>query len=74
MLGGYAFDVLTLITRKKMSISSIRVKKFVATTQFNAKKVHSKFEAPFTLEEGLDTTIEHEFILKKKDEVLFFSE
>ena len=52
----------------------MRVKKFCATTQFNANKVHSVFKAPYTLEEGLNNTLEHEFIDPQKDDILFFSE
>ncbi len=74
MLGGYGFDILAFLTRKKLSISSVRVKKFCATTQFNADKVHSVFKAPYTLEEGLNKTLEHEFIHPQKDDILFFSE
>ena len=74
MLGGYGFDILAFLTRKKLSISSVRVKKFCATTQFNADKVHSVFNAPYTLEEGLNKTLEHEFIHQQKDDILFFSE
>jgi GlcNAc-P-P-Und epimerase len=74
MLGGYGFDLLSLITRKKFSVSSVRVKKFCATTQFNSTKAHSNFKAPYSLKEGLDLTLEHEFINPKEDEVLFYSE
>lgn len=74
MLGGYGFDILAFLTRKKLSISSVRVKKFCATTQFNADKVHSVFNAPYTLKEGLNKTLEHEFIHPQKDDILFFSE
>ena len=74
MIGGYGFDLLGLITRRKLSISSVRVKKFSATTQFDASKVNSSFEAPYTLEQGLDATLEHEFINPKEDEILFYSE
>jgi GlcNAc-P-P-Und epimerase len=74
MLGGYCFDLLGLITKKKFSISSIRVKKFCATTQFDASKVNSAFEAPYKLEDALSATLEHEFINPKEDEVLFYSE
>ncbi|PWL30938.1 NAD-dependent epimerase/dehydratase family protein [uncultured Roseivirga sp.] len=74
MLGGYAFDFLAFFRKKKTSISSVRVKKFCATTQFDARKVHSTFSAPFTLQEGLERTLEHEFINPQKDEVLFYSE
>ena len=38
MLGGYGFDVLAWVLRKKLTVSSVRVKKFCATTQFDATK------------------------------------
>ena len=74
MLGGYTFDLFALITRKKLSISSVRIKKFSATTQFDATKAHSIFKAPYTIEEGLNKTLEYEFLNSKKDNVLFYSE
>ena len=74
ILGGYGFDLLGFLSRKKLSISSVRVKKFCATTQFDASKAHSVFKAPNTLEEGLNKTLEFEFINPKEDEVLFYSE
>ena len=74
MLGGYGFDLLAFLTRKTLSISSVRVKKFCATTQFDASKAHSTFKAPYTLEEGLNNTLEFEFINPKEDDVLFYSE
>ena len=76
LLGGYGFDILIFLTRKKLTISSIRVKKFVATTQFDATKVHSGvFKAPSTLEEGLYRTLNYEFIQEKsEDEQVFYTE
>lgn len=75
MLGGYGFDLLSFITRKKLSISSVRVKKFCATTQFDASKVlQTNFIPPFSLEEGLANTIEFEFIHPKTDDIIFKSE
>ena len=74
MLVGYMFDGFSFITRKKLSISSVRIKKFCATTQFNSSKVHLTFKSPYSLKQGLDKTLEHEFINEKKDDVLFFSE
>ncbi|HED3064141.1 TPA: NAD-dependent epimerase/dehydratase family protein [Kluyvera ascorbata] len=75
MLGGYCFDILSKITRKKFAVSSVRVKKFCATTQFDATKVHnSGFVAPFTLSEGLDCTLQYEFVGSKIDDVTFISE
>ena len=75
-LGGYGFDFLAFITRKKLAISSVRVKKFVATTQFDASKVHSSgFKAPYTLEEGLDRTLNYEFVQQRsEDEEVFYTE
>lgn len=74
VLIGNVFDFFGLITKKKFSISAVRVKKFCATTQFNADKVHNTFKAPYSLKEGLDKTLEHEFINPKQDDILFFSE
>ena len=74
MLGGYGLDLLAKVTGKKKNISSVRVRKFCATTQFDASKAHSSFQAPYTLEEGLNRTLEFEFINPKQDDVLFYSE
>jgi len=62
LLGGYGFDLLTRVTGKRFPINSVRIKKFCATTQFDATLAHlSGFEAPFTLAEGLDRTLKNEF-------------
>ena len=75
-LGGFGFDVLAFVTRKKLAISSVRVKKFVVTTQFDATKVHSSgFKAPYTLEEGLDRTLNYEFVQERSDDdEVFYTE
>ena len=46
LMVGYIFDLISIISEKN-SISSVRVKKFCATTQFNARK-HKEFKAPYT--------------------------
>ena len=75
MMGGYCFDLLAKITGKKLAISSVRVKKFCATTEFNSNKVHtSGFKAPYTLGEGLARTLEFEFVHPKTDDITFKSE
>jgi hypothetical protein len=74
MLGGYGFDLLAKITGKKLPISSVRVKKFCATTQFDATKIHGIFKPPHTLSEGLDNTIKFEFVNEKTDDLVFVSE
>lgn len=63
MLGGYCLDLVAKVTKKKLPISSVRVKKFCATTQFDATKVQSSaFKAPYTLEQGLERTLKFEFV------------
>lgn len=75
MLGGYGFDFLAWLTRRKLTISSVRVKKFCATTQFDARKVQaSGFKAPFTLGEGLARTLEFEFVHPRTDDITFKTE
>lgn len=75
MAGGYCFDVLAWMIRKKMTVSSVRVKKFCATTQFDASKVNSSgFKAPYTLREGLAKTLEFEFVHPRQDDIIFKSE
>jgi nucleoside-diphosphate-sugar epimerase len=65
MFVGYFFDVLALVTRKKYDISSIRIKKFCATTSISGIKLsETSFVAPFTIYEGLDRTMKHEFLDK----------
>ena len=75
MLGGFCFDVLAFITRRKLTISSVRVKKFCGTTQFDATKVqNTDFRAPYTLAEGLARTLEFEFIHNASNGITFISE
>lgn len=75
MCGGYCFDILAKITGKKLTVSSVRVKKFCATTEFDASKVHScGFKAPYTLKEGLARTLAFEFIHPRPDEITYVSE
>ena len=62
---GYFFDIISKIFGKKFSISSIRIKKFCATTQFDSKKMLKKFSPPFSIENGLEKTLIHEFFKKK---------
>jgi nucleoside-diphosphate-sugar epimerase len=76
MIGGFGFDVLSIITRKKFTISLIRVRKFCATTQFNSAKAYSEFNPPYTLSEGIERTLYFEFIKndEEKDDIVFVTE
>ncbi len=75
MFGGYCFDIVAKVLNRKLPISSVRVKKFCATTEFNSDKAHSSgFKTPYTLAEGLAKTLEFEFVHPPKDDITFKSE
>lgn len=74
MLGGVVFDMIAKLSGKKFFMSSVRVKKFCASTQFDSLKAHTSYKAPFTLEQGLTKTLDHEFINPRDDSVLFYTE
>lgn len=75
MLGGYCFDALAFVTRRKTTVSSVRVKKFCATTEFDATKMQqSGFKPPYTLGEGLARTLEFEFVHPRTDDITFKTE
>jgi len=71
---GYIADMVALITGKKLPVSSIRVKKFLATTQFASSIKETKFEAPFSLSDGLAKTISYEFMEDNSDKKTYVSE
>ena len=75
MAGGYCFDLLSKLSGRKLSVSSVRVKKFCANTVFDSSKMLAAgFKAPFTLTEGLCNTLHYEFINFSKDDVVFKTE
>lgn len=71
---GLIFDVVASITRKKLPISRIRVKKFMATTEFNTSLNETGFVPPFTLKEGLERTLRYEFLEDNSDKPTFETE
>lgn len=77
ILGGYCFDILAKLSGKKLNISSVRVKKFCATTQFDASAMKkAEFVAPYTLGEGLANTLRYEFIEERNadEDITFVTE
>ena len=70
---GYLCDIISFITNKKLVVSSVRVKKFCATTQFDSDKMHSVFNPAYALKDGLKRTINYEFKNRKIDDINFFS-
>lgn len=73
LIGGLA-DFISKIIRKNLSVSSIRVKKFLSTTQFSSSIDKTGFVAPFTLEDGLKKTLVYEFIEDNKDKITYETE
>jgi nucleoside-diphosphate-sugar epimerase len=72
---GKMFDFVAFLTRRKLSISSVRIKKVCATTQFDSSKMQaSGFIPPYKLIKGLERTINYEFVQKRDDDVIFISE
>jgi len=75
MMGGYCFDALAFLSRKRLAVSSVRVKKFCATTEYDASKMQNcGFRPPFTLAEGLARTLEFEFVHPRTDDITFKTE
>ena len=65
LAGGHLLDVVARATNRTFPISAIRVKKFCESTQFLADRVaQSGFVPPYTLQEGLARTIQHEFVAR----------
>ncbi len=59
LVAGYFFDVLALVSGKKLPLSSVRIKKFCASTVVETKNLQSmRFKAPYTIEDGLSRMID----------------
>jgi GlcNAc-P-P-Und epimerase len=72
---GYLADLAASITGLKLPLSSIRVRKFCSTTTFTSKKNKlDSFEAPFSLQEGIDRTLQSEFISPNSKSEIFYTE
>lgn len=66
LFAGYLFDLLAKITGKELPVSSIRIKKFCAKTQFSSKNIENyKFSAPYSLQDAVVKTISQEFMSEK---------
>jgi len=71
---GYFADLAAMIIRKPLSASSIRVKKFMGTTQFASSVRDTGFVPPVSLEEGLARTLRYEFLEDNSDKQTFETE
>ena len=71
---GAIFDLLAFLTGRQFSISSIRVKKFMATTQFSSAYEKSGFVPPRSLSDGLRKTLSYEFLEDNASKATFETE
>ena len=72
---GYTADLLAKVSGKNLPVSSIRVKKFASSTEFSSAKGNlDKFVAPFRLGDGLQRTLQSEFIAPDPNREIFYTE
>ena len=72
---GYVADGVARLTGRSLPISAIRVKKFCASTSFGSAKADlDDFQPPYTLQEGLERTLQYEFISPPKSGEVFYTE
>ncbi len=72
---GYTADLVAKLSGKNLPLSSIRVKKFAASTEFKSTKASlENFYAPFSLSDGLQRTLQSEFISPDQNREIFFTE
>jgi nucleoside-diphosphate-sugar epimerase len=72
---GFAADALAKGTGRNFPVSSIRVKKFVSSTEFrSAKNELDGFKPPYSLEDGIGRTLRSEFIAPDPKREIFYTE
>ena len=74
ILIGYFADFINFFLQNNLPISSIRVKKFLSTTQFDSSVHNTEFIPPYSLKKALEETIEYEFVNDNSDKPTFFTE
>ncbi|MEM7521389.1 MAG: NAD-dependent epimerase/dehydratase family protein [Pseudomonadota bacterium] len=72
---GHLADGVAKLSGRKLPISAIRVEKFTATTAFKSNTATmADFKRPFALEEGIERTLQSEFITPDPAREVFFTE
>ena len=72
---GYTADLVAKISGKNFPVSSIRVKKFASSTEFKSAKASlDNFQAPFSLSQGVERTLQSEFISPDPNREIFYTE
>ena len=68
-------DFFSNITGRSLAVSSIRIKKFVSSSEFvSSKSDLDNFAPPFELVEGIEKTINNEFINPDPNKEIFITE
>lgn len=72
---GYGADWVARISGKNLPVSSIRIRKFISSTEFSSGKSSlDGFVAPYSLQEGLSKTLESEFVKPDHTRQIFHTE
>jgi hypothetical protein len=72
---GYTADLVAKISGKNLPVSAIRVKKFASSTEFMSAKANlDYFQPPFSLSDGVERTLQSEFIAPDPNREIFFTE
>ena len=71
---GFIADIVALMLRRPLPVSSVRVKKFISSSLFDSSVETVEFSPPVTLKEGLERTLKYEFIENNKAKKTFLSE
>ena len=72
---GFTADLISKLSGKNLPVSLIRVKKFTSSTEFrSAKTTLDNFQAPFSLSDGVQRTLQSEFISPDTKREIFFTE
>ena len=72
---GYTADIIAKLVGKNLPVSSIRVKKFTSSSEFKSAKASvDNFQAPFLLRDGVERTLQSEFISPNPENEVFYTE
>ena len=71
---GKCFDFIAFVARKKLAISSIRVKKFCANSVYESAIAETGFVPPVNLIDAIERTVKYEFLEDHKKEPVYYSE
>ena len=75
LLIGNLFDIISIISKRNFPISSIRIKKFVSSSQFSSRTSElDGFEPPFSLRDGIELTLMSDFLSPNPQNEIFFTE